>query len=257
MIRVFIGFILFMGVVDTVKGQQFKLLTGRVAHEDLPVSSIHVINKVRGNAVITDASGYFEISVKEGEIVVFSGVQFKPKEIVISDTIFNSDMITVHLETFVNELDEVVVKPHNLSGSLSSDVAKTPSQINFDDVGIPGYKGVRREHIPSAKEMALSVLFVQVDVEAVYKHISGYYKRLKLQRKQSYEFQTVVNIIQFYGLYFFKENYSLGEDQVYDFVLGCSENTALIKLFNQSQHNKVIQIFSDYSKEYNTLTVEN
>ena len=48
---------------------------------------------------------------------------------------------------------------------------KFQKTINFDDVGIPGYKGVRKERIPSLQEMALNLAFVQVDIEAVYKHI--------------------------------------------------------------------------------------
>ena len=96
---------------------------------------------------------------------------------------------------------------------------------------------------------------VQVDVEALYKHVSGYYRKLKLKRKQDQEFKTMLKIIEFYGLYFFAENYNLEPEQVYDFILGCNENTTLILLFNQNRHQEVVQTFSDYIKIYTQTDV--
>ena len=232
--------------------QQFKLLQGKLAHENLSLSGIHVVNTSRANAVISNANGFFEISVQVGERLQFSGIQFKFKELIVSQSVFDSEIITVYLEAFVNELDEVVVKPHDLSGNLSSDIASANilRPLNFYDVGIPGFKGQREERIPSIQEMALSLALVQVDVEAVYKYVSGYYRKLKLKRKQDQEFKTMLKIIEFYGLYFFAENYNLEPEQVYDFILGCNENTTLILLFNQNRHQEVVQTFSDYIKNY-------
>ena len=237
--------------------QQFKLLQGKLAHENLSLSGIHVVNTSRANAVISDANGFFEISVQVGERLQFSGIQFKFKELIISQSVFDSEIITVYLNAFVNELDEVVVRPHDLSGNLSSDIdnANIPRPLNFYDVGIPGFKGQRKERIPSIKEMALGLALVQVDVEAVYKYVSGYYRKLKLKRKQDKEFKTMLKIIEFYGLYFFAENYNLEPEQIYDFVLGCNENTTLLLLFNQSRHQEVVQTFSDYLKIYTQTNV--
>ena len=237
--------------------QQFKLLQGKLAHENLSLSGIHVVNTSRANAVISDANGFFEISVQVGERLQFSGIQFKFKELIISQSVFDSEIITVYLDAFVNELDEVVVRPHDLSGNLSSDIANAniPRPLNFYDVGIPGFKGQRKERIPSIKEMALGLALVQVDVEAVYKYVSGYYRKLKLKRKQDKEFKTMLKIIEFYGLYFFAENYNLEPEQIYDFVLGCNENTTLLLLFNQSRHQEVVQTFSDYLKIYTQTNV--
>lgn len=245
-------------ITGLLYGQKFKLLSGKVDHSDLSLSGIHVVNLSRANAVITDASGFFEISIQVGERILFSGVQFKSKELIVNQSVFDSEFVTIYLEAFVNELDEVILKPHNLSGNLSSDLsnAKIKKTINFDDVGIPGYKGKRKERIPSLQEMALNLAFAQVDIEAVYKHISGYYKKLKLKRKQDQEFQTLLKIIQFYGLYFFKENYDLEQGEVYDFVLSCKENTPLLSFFNQNRHEEVLQAFFSYSKIYQNSNVQ-
>ena len=163
--------------------QKYKLLEGKVTHPNLVVAGIHVINADRGLAEITDINGFFQISVAVGERLVFSGVQYKKRELLISAEIFALDGIKVYLEAFVNELDEVVVKPHQLSGSLSSDISSVPKKINFDDVGIPGYKGVRKEKIVSAQNLILSTLLLPIsggiNVDALYKHLSGLLQKTK------------------------------------------------------------------------------
>ena len=64
------------------------------------------------------------------------------------------------------------------------------------------------------------------------------------------------SIYQFYGLYFFKENYNLDQEEVYDFVLSCKENKPLLRLFSQNKHEEVMQAFSLYLKTYQNPNVE-
>lgn len=245
-------FTLFCGIITA---QDYKLLNGKISHPNLIVAGIHVINADRGLAEITDIDGNFEISVAIGEELIFSGVQYKKRALIITPEIFALDEITVYLEAFINELDEVVVKPHNLSGSLSSDLNNVKEQINFDDVGIPGYKGVRKEKIVSGKSLILSTLLLPIsggiNIDALYKHLSGYYKNLKKRRKLDAQFETVFSIIKFYGVYFFEENYALKQEEVYDFVLGCSENSQLIDYYKKDMHEQVVQAFEEYKiKQY-------
>ena len=160
----------------------------------------------RVNAVITDSEWIFrDICPSRRAIAVFGNSIQIQKSLLIGEAVFDSEIITVYLDAFVNELDEVVVRPHDLSGNLSSDIANAniPRPLNFYDVGIPGFKGQRKERIPSIKEMALGLALVQVDVEAVYKYVSGYYRKLKLKRKQDKEFKTMLKIIRVLWLVFF------------------------------------------------------
>jgi len=239
-----------------LKAQKYKLLSGKIDHPELAVAGIHVINADRGLAEITDIDGYFEISVTIGEKLIFSGVQYKKRALEISPEIFALDQITVYLEAFINELDEVVVKPHDLSGSLASDLSNVKPRLNFDDVGIPGYKGVRKEKIISGKSLILSTLLLPIsggiNIEAVYKHLSGYYKKLKKRRMLDAQFDAVFSIIKFYGLYFFEENYKLELEEIYDFVLGCSENSKLLDYYKKDMHEQVVKCFENYlSNQYN------
>ena len=237
-----------------IRAQKYKLLTGYVFDSETPISNIHVINTSRGNAEVTDINGLFEISVSIGEKLVFSSIQYEKYELIITENIFSSKEITIYLKGFVNELDEVIVTNNPLTGNLKFDLLESglEEKQNFDDFGIPGFKGVRQEKIRNATQLLLRLgTSMQIDVEAVYKHISGYYKRLKKRRSLESKFVSIFSIIKFYGLIFFIENYNIGDNQVYDFILGCSENSDIIHYFNQDLHQKVIQELDIYIKIYN------
>ena len=237
-----------------IRAQKYKLLTGYVFDSETPISNIHVINTSRGNAEVTDINGLFEISVSIGEKLVFSSIQYEKYELIITENIFSSKEITIYLKGFVNELDEVIVTNNPLTGNLKFDLLESglEEKQNFDDFGIPGFKGVRQEKIRNATQLLLALgTSMQIDVEAVYKHISGYYKRLKKRRSLESKFVSIFSIIKFYGLIFFIENYNIGDNQVYDFILGCSENSDIIHYFNQDLHQKVIQELDIYIKIYN------
>lgn len=237
--------------------QEFKLLKGKVVHDELSVQGIHVINASRGSAEITDIKGNFEISVRIGETLVFSGVQFQTKELTIDASLFDAVEVLVYLDPFVNTLDEVVVKSHSLSGDLNSDLANAniSRPLNFYDVGIPGFKGEPKEKIISGKSLILSTLLLPisggVNIDAVYKHLSGYYKSLKKKRVMEADFKVVYEIIEFYGLYFFVENYNLTQEEVYVFVTGCYENNNIKENFKRQRHQEVIAAFEIYAEKIN------
>ena len=102
----------------------------------------------------------------------------------MNQDIFDSLSITVYLEEFVNELDEVILNSSGLSGSLMNDLqnSRIAKDLNFDDLGIPGFAGIRKEDIPSnsqlTKELLLAPLIGGVDIERMYNWISGYYLSL-------------------------------------------------------------------------------
>lgn len=122
---------------------QTKDVSGQiVASGDLV--GIHIINKTALKYTITDDNGTFVIPAKLNDTIVISGIQYKPKDIVITDIIMQTKSMTVNLEDHVNELDEVVVGKI-LTGDLLTDIENSDAkrEINFYDLGIPGYTGPR------------------------------------------------------------------------------------------------------------------
>ena len=238
--------------------QNIQDFSGKVVSDSLDISGIHVVNKNSGATTITNRKGEFSIGVQSTDTILFSAVHIKLQALVLDSLVMAQPEINVYIEHAVNELEEVIVKPHNLTGNLADDVGGAPTApINFKDVGIPGFEGERREIIRynSTRNLILSTLLLPImplDIEGMYKQISGYNKRLKESRKLSKQLQTVNSMIDFYGTQFLQDQYSLSSDEIYAFVLACVENTPSMESdFLRGNHPLVLAAMNDYS---NSLT---
>ena len=123
---------------------QTKEIKGRIiASSDL--LGIHIINKTESKFAVTNDLGEFVIPAKQNDTLIVSGIQYEPKEILITDIIMQTRAVIVNLSDNVNVLDEVVVGKV-LTGYLLTDVNKSNAkrELNFYDFGIPGYTGPRK-----------------------------------------------------------------------------------------------------------------
>ena len=130
-------------IIFSQTNQNYKSFKGEVVSDSLNLSGIHIINKTSGAKSITNEKGLFSIGVKKNDTIIISSIQIKSHVIVVNPKVFSQDLIKVYIEPFVNQLDNVEVKPHNLSGNMLDDMLDSgiKNPINFDDVGIPGFKG--------------------------------------------------------------------------------------------------------------------
>ena len=240
--------------------QNMEDFSGKVFSDSLDISGIHVVNKNSGATTITNRKGEFSIGAKPTDTILFSAVHIKLQALVMDSLVLSQPEINVHIEHAVNELKEVVVKPHNLTGNLADDVTSAPPPpINFKDVGIPGFQGERREKIrySSTGNLILSTLLLPImplDIEGMYKQISGYNKRLRQSRKLNKQLQTVHRMIDFYGTDFLQREFSLSDEEVYDFVLACVENSPEMQTdYLNGNHPLVLEGMTQYA---NTQTKE-
>ncbi len=223
------------------------LLQGKITNKN-DVEGIHILNRSSRYNSVTDLYGNFSITVKGRDTLVFSSVHYNPLEVEITADIVEKGLLIVTLQEFVNELDEVILGP-DLSGNLQADVEKieVKDPINFQDLGIPGFTG-----IPEEKIVPVTTAFfpTNVNIEAVYKYLSGYYRKLKLQRKWDAENRAAASIIDYYTVRFFRDVYKIPQDRLYDFILFCVETTQIELDFYASRYEVVLITFQNKSKVY-------
>jgi len=226
---------------------QYISLKGTITN-NVDVEGIHILNKTSRFNTVSDSHGVFEIRVAIHDTLLFSSIKFILKEIVITDQIFKEEKLEIALEEMVNQLDEVIVG-NRLTGNIATDLKniKVEETFNFDDVGIPGFKGIPKEKIVP---VAAAAFPTNVNIEALYKHISGYYRKLKTKRKWTAENNAIARIIDYYGFTFFEEAFQIPRNRIYDFLLFCSETTSLESDFEKQNLSLVLEIFKVNSKEY-------
>ena len=166
--------------------------------------------------------------------------------------ILDQTYLKIYVDLFINQLNNVVVRSHSLSGNILDDMANSNVKvpINFDDVGIPGFKGIREEKIEKIVPY-IGLPVMAINIEALYKNLSGYYKRLKKRRVWDKQNITTLDIIEFYGVSFFTRSYNLTQDEVYEFVLGAIENSSIQNDFKLSNHGLVLEAFDKFYKSRN------
>ena len=235
-----------------------KFIEGIVYNDNsYSIEGVHVLNITSNEATITNSEGNFKILVKLNDELIFSAIQFKRNKITINQEIFDSLSIIVYLEEFVNELDEVILNSSGLSGSLMNDLQNTGivKDLNFDDIGIPGYTGIRKEDIPSSsqltKELLLAPLVGGIDIGRMYNWISGYYKEKRNFREFKNDYSLIDQIIKFYGLRFFIDEFGLSENNIHEFVTSTYQNYPLEENFKAGNYTLVIDYFKKNFKRLN------
>ena len=106
-------------------GQENKtLLNGRAKSNKNDVSNILIINLNSKKSTITDSLGLFTIEVKLRDSLRITAVQYLTQEIIITDTIFNENILILNLVDNVINLEEVTVTPYNLTGKIDLDIER-------------------------------------------------------------------------------------------------------------------------------------
>ena len=234
-------------VVCSGFGQQVTL-SGKIMNLT-DKSGIHVLNRTTNFNTITNQHGEFTITANLQDTLLLSSIRYSLKEVIITPEIYNSTKIEVLLEDRVNQLDEVLIG-NQLSGNLLQDLKgiEVKEQFNFDDVGIPGFIGKPEEKIAPIVP-GLGTL-TSVDLESLYKHLSGYYKKLKLRREWEAQNNAAVQMITYYSPDFFSEAYGVPENRLYDYMLFCIETTTVQWDFKANNFAAVLGHFKETAPIY-------
>lgn len=152
------------------------------------VEGIHILNNTSNTFTVSNAKGEFSIPVKLHDTMVFSGVSYELKKVVVGQNLINSKSFTVYLTENINALDEVLVGTL-VTGDLRLDLAHSRVErgINFYDLGISGYTGKPKTHSERRLYTAgdfkpihlLALLGGSLPLDPIFNAISGRTKLLK------------------------------------------------------------------------------
>lgn len=96
------------------------------AQTNVPMESVHVVNLNKVIGTITDENGGFGINVSVNDTLYFTYLGFKSQKIRITNDMFKFGNTQIALTELAYALEEVIVKPYQLTGFLEIDVKNLP-----------------------------------------------------------------------------------------------------------------------------------
>ncbi len=161
-------FFLVLSVATFAQGtSSSQKVTGYVYNDDskTPLTGVNIINinKVRG--AITDSKGYFEIDVHPTDTLHFSILGFQSLRVKVTNDWIKNKVAKIFLTEKAIALEEVIIRPFNLTGYLEVDSKTIPINQNYryNISGLnSGYEA--GEYSPGAFGKVLGSIFIPADM---------------------------------------------------------------------------------------------
>ncbi len=120
-----------------VHGQDFgqREIRGIILFEDIDPTTIAIYNINSRVGTYPNNLGQFMITAEIDDILLFRSLQIAPIDVVVSESMYESGHMTVQVTLQVNILNEVIVRPHDLTGYLDYDVQQpVPFDLDFESI---------------------------------------------------------------------------------------------------------------------------
>lgn len=118
------------------------------AADQKPIQTVHIINLNKVTMSITDKEGKFEIDAEVNDTLYFSYLGYKSIKVRVSNDLIKYPNTRFQLTELALALEEVVVRPYQLTGYLDIDARNIPINRSrrYSIPGLPsgGYEGGSR-----------------------------------------------------------------------------------------------------------------
>lgn len=196
-------------------------LEGRVYSAANEVADINVQNISANRGTITDANGFFAITANLNDTLIFSAVQFRKKEVVLTKEILAIGFLNVSLEEALTELDEVVVTPYNLSGDINKDleIIETKPVVTASTLGLPNayVKPISK----AERELYAATANPLMSIDPLINAITGRTKMLKKRVARNKLYSRTAQVKAFYADSLFQADLKIPEEKIDDLLYFC------------------------------------
>lgn len=252
-------FILLVFSLNIFSQNDRTYIHGKISDKIGILPNVHIINLNTNHGTYTNSNGDFKIPVKTSDILRFSYVGYETKIIHVTDEYFGMHDNFFIIKKITFSLDEVEIKKHNLKGSISSDIRKTPQDkreealnntMDFSKVDMSIVEA--NDHIdemvrPPSVNMDPTAKFVGVGSKSTIPF--GYSKKLWALRKElALRKGMPSKLLAELGEKFFFEELQIPPEKYYHFLEYCNP-LGIEGLHKKGESLKVIKILvAEHSK---------
>ena len=134
----------------TFSQEQTETVKGKIQSETSKsiLQNVHVLNLTKVKGTISNSKGEFEVKANVNDTLYFSYIGYKSLKVIVTNDLIRFDDNTIEITELAFALEEIIVKPYQLTGYLEIDVKNAPvnTSARYKIVGLPnlGYEAGRR-----------------------------------------------------------------------------------------------------------------
>lgn len=244
------------------------LIYGKVIDSLSVVKNANILNVSTNKGTSSNDQGEFRMYVSLGDSLRISSIQHETALSIVTKYNIESKHFAIRLKRKTYVLDEIVLKKHNLIGSLTSDTKQTPENkketalkntMDFSKVNMSA--PVADDHID--KNVRPEV--VRTDPNQTFGMGAGtklvmpfkYSERLwALRRQVSYQKKFPELLLEEFGASFFYVDLKIPKEKYHHFLEFCNP-LGIEKLYLQQKKLEVIKILKQESLAYHKILKEN
>lgn len=229
-------------------------LKGKVISDSLDVEGVYVINKTLKESTITNKEGYFSIETSINDTLVFSAVQFELKSVIVISEMYDQESVLIRLDVKINKLDEIVVRPYNLSGNLSSDLKgiQTDNIVNGVTLGLPNAT-VKMPTQSQRRVIEATSGGGAIPLNPIINAITGYTKMLKNRVKIEQKEERLNEAMSSFEIELYVNHLKIPEEYIASFSYYCAADTKFEEFQQQNDPLLMLAFFETKSKEFRML----
>ncbi|WP_340065209.1 hypothetical protein [Ascidiimonas aurantiaca] len=252
--KIIFFFILFIKITETVFGQDTKRIQGTVVSNGEDVSSIHVFNQTRHTFTITDENGFFSVVASVNDTLSFSAIQYLQEKVIVSEEIYQKGELEVIMRIKVNALDEVVVRPHSLSGDLLKDI----NQVDQDKIVTGVSLGLPNQYVRVKTQTERRIYEARtgggiIPLNPIINAISGRTKKLKQQLKLERQAARLESVTTSFNTELYSEVFKIPAEHIDGFILFCASDPTFLNVHETGDLLLMMEYLKAKGQEYNQL----
>lgn len=208
-----------------------KVILGQIFEQSTPIGGVNVINNDTQIATVSDDDGRFSISVKEGDVLVFSAVNLDPVKRRITNGDLSLSLLSIKMTAKEIELKEVVVNDNY--------------GITAENLGIVPHG--QKTYTPAERKVYTAT---STSVDKILNGISGRTAMLKKEINVEKKEMLFRKIEYLFDENYYTERLKIPVNDIRGFQLFCVDDTEFAVSLNTKNKTMSMFLITDLARKY-------
>ncbi len=163
-------FLCFIKVISINAQEIYQSFSAIVENEvtGFPMESVHVVNLNIIVGATTNEKGVFEIPAKVNDTLYFSYLGFKPLKVAVTQDMVKFKNSKFKLTELAFALEEIILRPYQLTGYLDIDVKKVPIKLRRGGIVFLDYQILDMKEEVETPTLFLKPLLLFSTLQIIY-----------------------------------------------------------------------------------------